>query len=321
MAADCQMCGTVHRTKLAVACPESRTGEIILGKYRIGAVLGLGGMAAVYAAQHLMLRREVALKVLHKRFAVDQELGARFVREGRETAATGHPAFVGVHDAGITEDGCAFIEMDRLAGKDLYSIRKVEQTLTPERTVGIAIAVLEALEVLHGRGVIHRDLKSANVYLEPAADGTERVKVLDLGFAKANDELNLTSPNALLGTPFYISPEQYIDPTTVDARADLFSLGIVMFEVLTGEWPYTYDSKKDLLSKVMFGQLERHPARRREEVPRWLDAVVAKALALQREHRFASAAAMREALIAGAKRRPAGKPGLFKRLFGKRGAG
>jgi eukaryotic-like serine/threonine-protein kinase len=308
MAADCQMCGAVH-PKWAKQCPETRTGETILNKYEIGPVLGLGGMAAVYAARHTVLRRDIALKVLHKRFAVDKELGARFVREARETAATGHPAFVGVHDAGITEDGCAFIEMERLAGRDLYTIRKTEKSISPERAVKIAIQVLDALEVIHKRNVIHRDLKSANIYIEGPE---ERVKLLDLGFAKASDDLKLTSPNALLGTPFYISPEQYIDPTTVDARADLFSLGIVLFEVLTGEWPYTYDSKRDLLSKVMFGQLERHPAAKRESVPPWLDQVVARALALDREKRYENAAAMREALM----RKPT-KSGIFRRLFGK----
>jgi eukaryotic-like serine/threonine-protein kinase len=266
-------------------------------------------MAAVYAARHVVLRRDIALKVLHKRFAIDKELGARFVREARETAATGHPAFVGVHDAGITADGCAFIEMERLAGRDLYSIRKAEKHIAPERAVRIAIQVLDALEVLHNRNVIHRDLKSANIYIEGS---DETVKLLDLGFAKASDDLKLTSPNALLGTPFYISPEQYVDPTTVDARADLFSLGIVLFEVLTGEWPYAYDSKRDLLSKVMFGQLERHPATKRDAVPQWLDQVVARSLALDREKRYASAAAMRAAL----QQKPT-KSGIFRRLFGK----
>jgi len=316
MAADCQMCGAVH-PRGAAACPESRTGETILGKYELGPVLGVGGIAAVYAARHAILRRDIALKVLHKRYAIDTELGARFIREARETAATGHAAFVGVYDAGITEDGCAFIEMDRLAGRDLYTIRKADGPLEPARAARIAIAVLEALAVLHGRGVIHRDLKSSNIYVEPLPGSGERVKVLDLGFAKAQDELNLTSKNALLGTPFYISPEQYIDPTTVDARADLFSLGIVLFEVLTGGWPYAYESKRDLLKKVMFGELERHPARKRDEIPRWLDAIVAKALALDREKRYPSAAAMRDALVAGvAKDTP--KPGFFKRVFGKR---
>ncbi len=313
MAADCQMCGAVH-PKWAKECPETRTGETILNKYEVGPVLGLGGMAAVYAARHTILRREIALKVLHKRYAVDKELGARFVREARETAATGHPAFVGVHDAGITEDGCAFIEMERLAGRDLYSIRKAETVIAPDRAVRIAIQVLDGLEVIHKRNVIHRDMKSANIYIEKGPDGGERVKLLDLGFAKVSDDLRLTSPNALLGTPFYISPEQYIDPTTVDARADLFSLGIVLFEVLTGEWPYKYDSKRDLLSKVMFGQLERHPAARRDAVPAWLDQVVARSLALDRDKRYPNAAAMRDALVSGAK--PT-KTGIFRRLFGK----
>ncbi len=312
------MCGAVH-PKWATACPESRTGETVLGKYTLGPVLGLGGIAAVYAARHVLLRRDIALKILHKRFAIDTELGARFIREARETAATGHPAFVGVHDAGITEDGCAFIEMDRLAGRDLYTIRKADGPLAPERAVQIAIGVLDALEVLHGRGVIHRDLKSANIYVE-SGDGGERVKVLDLGFAKVDDELNLTAPNALLGTPFYISPEQYVDPTMVDARADLFSLGIVLFEVLTGEWPYTYESKRDLLTKVMFGDLERHPAKRRDDIPRWLDFVVARALALEREKRYESAAAMRAALIAGTRPgsgKTTAKPGFFRRILGR----
>jgi len=308
MAADCQMCGAVH-PKWATQCPETRTGETILNKYEVGPVLGLGGMAAVYAARHTILRRDIALKVLHKRFAVDKELGARFVREARETAATGHPAFVGVHDAGITEDGCAFIEMERLAGRDLYSIRKAEKIIAPDRAVKIAVQVLDALEVIHKRNVIHRDLKSANIYVEGSE---ERVKLLDLGFAKASDDLRLTSPNALLGTPFYISPEQYIDPTTVDARADLFSLGIVLFEVMTGEWPYAYESKRDLLSKVMFGQLERHPAAKRDSIPQWLDQVVARALALDREKRYENAAAMRAALM----QKPM-KSGIFRRLFGK----
>ncbi|HLL23271.1 MAG TPA: serine/threonine-protein kinase [Kofleriaceae bacterium] len=310
MAADCQMCGAVH-PKWAEHCPETRTGETVLGKYEIGPVLGLGGMATVYAARHTVLRRDVALKVLHRRFAGDKELGARFVREARETAATGHAAFVGVHDAGTTEDGCAFIEMERLAGRDLYSLRKAEGTIAADRAVRIAVQVLDALEVLHKRSVIHRELKSANIYIERSGD-EERVKLLDLGFAKASDDLNLTAPNALLGTPFYISPEQYIDPTTVDARADLFSLGIVLFEVLTGEWPYAYENKRDLLSKVMFGQLERHPAAKNDKVPQWLDQVVARALALDRAKRYDSAAAMRAAL----QQKP-GKPGILRRLFGR----
>lgn len=311
------MCGTRHPGE-PEECPEVRTGETISGKYKIGALLGVGGMAAVYLAEHLMLRREVALKVLHKRFAVDKELGSRFVREARETAALGGTAFVAVHDAGTTEDGCAFIEMARLDGQDLYSIRKQEGTLDPLRVVHIAIDVLAALELLHARRVVHRDLKSANVYLHlDAATNTEQIKILDLGFAKADDELKLTNRNQLLGTPFYISPEQYIDPTSVDARADLFSLGIVMFECLTAKWPYSYKSRRELLGKVMKGDLERHPARFRPEIPNWIDLAVARALAHDKERRFQSATEMRESLEAGDTAPAPAKPSFLKRILGR----
>jgi serine/threonine-protein kinase len=306
---DCQLCAGSHPDE--AACPQSRTGQTI-DKYVVGPLLGVGGIAAVYLAKHPVLQREVAIKVLHRRWAKDAELTQRFVREARETAALGHPAFVRVHDAGTTEDGCAYIEMDRLEGRDLYSLRKEFGPQDPERVTRIAIHVLDALAVLHARGTIHRDLKSANIYLVPSPDG-EQIKLLDLGFAKANDQLALTQKDQMLGTPFYISPEQYLDPTAVDARADLFSLGIVMWEALVGDFPYAWENKRDLLSKVMHGKLERHPAARRPDVPDWLDAIVARALAHDKNDRFESALAMKAALEA---RTPPEKPGLLKRLFG-----
>ena len=308
--ADCQLCGSGHAD--GVACSQSRTGQTLAGKYTIGPVLGIGGIAAVYSAEHPVLRRSIAIKILHKRFAKDLELATRFVREARETAALGHPAFVHVHDAGTTDDGCPYIEMDRLEGRELYSLRKESGPLAPEHVVWIAIQILDALTVLHGRGVIHRDLKTQNIYLVPMPQG-DQVKLLDLGFAKVEDELKLTSKEHILGTPMYISPEQYLDPHAVDARADLFSLGILMFETLTGAWPYTWETKRELLGKVMRGDLERHPANRRPDVPTWLDAIVAKSLAHAREDRFESAAAMKAALEAGP---PAGKSGILRRIFG-----
>jgi serine/threonine-protein kinase len=261
---------------------------------------------------HPVLGREIAVKVLHKRFAKDAELAARFIREARETAGLGHPAFVRVHDAGMTADGCPYIEMDRLHGVELYASRKANGAFDPARVVFIATEVCDALAALHGRGIVHRDLKSQNIYLCPFPDG-DRVMLLDLGFAKVEDALKLTSKDHILGTPMYISPEQYLDPSAVDGRADLFSLGVVMFELLTDGWPYEWENKRDLLSKVMKGQLERHPATRREGIPAWLDAIVARALAHKREDRFASATEMKAALVAG---EPPSKPGLFGRLFG-----
>ena len=296
MASRCQLCDASHPGG-PDDCPERRTGETVAQKYLVGGLLGVGGIAAVYAATHPVLRRDIAIKVIHRRHAKDAELCARFVREARETAAMGHPAFVDVHDAGVTEDGCAYIEMENLFGRDLYAARK-DAVLEPARAVRIAVEVLGALAALHARGVIHRDLKSANIFLVVGPAG-EEVKLLDLGFAKVAGELAITVPNQLVGTPYYMSPEQYADPTTVDARSDVFSLGIVLFEILTGGWPYTYASKRELFSKVMKGDLERHPNRRRAEIPDWLDAIVARSLAFERERRYQSAEAMRDALLRG----------------------
>jgi eukaryotic-like serine/threonine-protein kinase len=307
--ADCQLCGSHHDENV---CPQTRTGQLI-GGYVVGTLLGVGGIAAVYNAKHLKLGRDIAIKVIHQRWATDAELSARFVREARETAALGHPAFVTVFDAGKTEDGCAYIEMDRLNGRDLYAVRTQDGPLDPERVVQIAVQVLDALSVLHARGTIHRDLKSSNIYLVPSELG-ERVVLLDLGFAKANDQLALTQKDQMLGTPFYISPEQYLDPSEVDARADLFSLGIVMWEVLVGDFPYEYENKRDLLSKVMHGKLERHPAVRRPDIPAWLDEIIARVLSHSREDRFESALAMKVALES---REQPEKPGLLKRMFGR----
>lgn len=291
------------------ACPRSRVGQTLAGKYELVSLIGCGGIAAVYAARHRLRPRDIAVKILHPRFARDPELATRFVREARETAALGHAAFVAVHDAGVSEDGCAYIEMDRLEGRDLFSIKEADGPIDPARAVRIAIAVLEGLEALHRRGVIHRDLKSANVFLET---GTDRVRLLDLGFAKVTDEHAVTDPQQLLGTPLYISPEQCFDPRQVDARADLFSLGVLLFETMTGSWPYTWTSKRDLLKRVMTGDMERHPATRRAEIPGWLDEIVARSLAFDREQRFANATDMRAALERGP--RPQ-RPSLLRRLL------
>lgn len=314
--ADCQLCGRDHPERregaAATVCPQSRTGQSLGGKYTLGPLLGVGGIAAVYAATHPLLQRDIAVKILHRRFTSDAELSQRFIREARETAGMGHPAFVRVYDAGTTEDGCPFIEMDRLAGQELYACRKAHGAFAPERVVHIALGVLDALAALHANHIVHRDLKSQNIYIVPSPAG-DRIMLLDLGFAKVDDSLQLTSKDHVLGTPMYISPEQYLDPSAVDARADLFSLGVVMFELLTAEWPYEWETKRDLLSKVMKGELERHPATRNAAVPPWLDAIVARALAHRREDRFASAVEMKTVLEQG---EPPARPGLLGRLFG-----
>jgi len=156
--------------------------------------------------------------------------------------------------------------MDRLNGCDLLSACIDAGPFSADRAVPIVIALLDALDALHARGVIHRDLKTSNVFLVVEDDGGEQIKLLDLGFAKVAHETEAHRAKVMIGTPLYTSPEQYADPTTVDPRADLFSLGVVMFEILTGLSPYQFTSKMDLLKKVVLGELERHPQAERAEI-------------------------------------------------------
>ena len=182
---DCQLCGLSHDEE---QCPKARTGQR-LDKYIVGPLLGVGGIAAVYAARHPVLARDIAVKILHKRFAKDRELAPRFVREARETAALGHPAFVARarcrHDRGrlrVHRDG-------ELEGRDLYTLRKTRGPLAPERVVAIAIAVLDALAALHARGVDPPRSQELEHLPRAGGRGGEQVKLLDLGFAKVDDEL------------------------------------------------------------------------------------------------------------------------------------
>ncbi len=309
--ADCSWCDD-HHPRGAPECPGHRVGTTIAGKYRVHAVLGMGGMGAVYRADHIGLGRPVALKLMHREISGDAEMAGRFSREARELAALGHRGIVDVRDTGVAEDGGFYIEMELLTGRDLRSLLR-EGPLPVDRAVAIAIEVLDALATVHGRGVIHRDLKSPNVFL--ARDGDrERVVLLDFGFAKANDAQQLTQPGELLGSPLYMSPEQCRDPASVDARADLFSLGVILFEMLTGTWPYAGRSFRELTRQILRGEIQRRPAELRPDVPAWLDDVVARNLAFERNERHPSAEAMKTALSAGP---PPPPKSLISRLLGR----
>jgi serine/threonine-protein kinase len=287
----CALCDDLH-PEGARECPARRVGTTVAGKYHLTGILGIGGMAAVYEARHTLLGRTVALKMVHWDRSKDVELAGRFLREAREMAGLGHVCIPAVHDTGIAEDGSPYIEMERLVGETLYALRKREGQFSPARTVAITGQILDALTLIHARNMIHRDLKSPNVFVlrDP---GYERVKILDFGFAKVADGQALTRANQLLGSPMFMAPEQCIDPTQVDARADIYSLGVIMFELLTGQWPISFTSKRELIRKVMQGEVTRNPREVRPDVPPRLDALVARALARNRQSRPASAGEMR----------------------------
>lgn len=294
MAMRCDFCDTLH-PQGSPQCPARRLGTTVAGKFLLRSILGIGGMATVYGAEHVALKRNSALKIVHVGRNRDSELAARFLREAREMAALGHRGIPAIHDTGVDGDGSPYIEMERLEGETLYALRKREQPLPIPRAIGFVCEILDAVGAIHGRELVHRDLKSPNIFVCRDDEG-ERIKILDFGFAKAADGQDLTHENELLGTPIYMAPEQILDPRQVDARADIYSLGVITFELLTGRWPLLPGPPREQIRKVVRGDILRSPQQLRPEVPAALDAAVRRALAAERSERFASTTEMTAAL-------------------------
>jgi serine/threonine protein kinase len=269
---------------------DSRIGTAIAG-YRIESVLGRGGMGVVYLAEQVALGRKVALKVLAPELAEDPRFRDRFLRESRIAATLEDPNILPVHEAGEA-DGALFIAMRYVRGTDLRRLIDEQGPLEPERTVSIVTQVASALDAAHAEGLIHRDVKPANVLLTPGPP--DRVYLSDFGVTKrVSSESGLTKTGQFVGTLDYVAPEQ-IRGTDVDARADVYSLGCLLFECLTGEPPF----RSDLEVTVLYAHLSEHPPKpsaRRPELPAAIDAVVARAMAKRPEDRYASAGALAEA--------------------------
>lgn len=213
------------------------TGRIIADKYRIEAKLGAGGMGFVYRATRLLIGDEVAIKILHSG-VTDPKAGDRFQREARAAARLKHPNVVTIHDFGITDDGMQYLVMELVEGESLRHIIQQQGVIVPSIAVEITRQVCDALDDAHQHNVIHRDIKPDNIVVKATVNGL-RVKVLDFGIAKLRDDLagNLTQTGSILGTPHYMSPEQCLGEE-LDSRSDIYSLGIVVYEMLTGTVPF-----------------------------------------------------------------------------------
>src|SRR5204863_3181074 len=210
--------------------------RLLAGRYEIQRLLGHGGMAEVYLGTDRVLGRQVAVKVLGPQFARDATFVARFRREAQAAAALNHPNVVSVYDTG-SDDGTHFIVMEYVRGKTLSDVIREDAPLLPERAAEIAQGVAQALAFAHKGGIIHRDVKPGNIMLTPTGD----VKVMDFGIARATSSESLTQTATVLGTATYFSPEQ-AQGEPVDARSDVYSLGIVLYEMLTGRPPFNGDS-------------------------------------------------------------------------------
>ena len=269
-----------------------------IDRYVIERQLGAGGFGAVYLARHSVLGTEVALKVLAAQHSTTPGMVERFLREAQLAAGIGSPHIVSVSDAGVSADGLPFLAMEVLEGEDLEErIRRTGALAIPE-AIDLAIQILEGLGAAHAAGIVHRDMKPANVFLVRGPDGRPFVKLLDFGISKVVDPSkvsSLTKTGMMLGTPAYMAPEQLQDTRGVDHRADLYAAAAILFEMLSGRLPYAADSFGDLMERVQ----GRAPTRLDVHVPQAppdLVAIVARGLAREPGERFASATEMARAL-------------------------
>jgi serine/threonine protein kinase len=213
-------------------------GRTIEGRYRIDSLIGLGGMGAVYRATRPLIGDEVAVKILHTERVADPHAGERFRREAQAAARLKHPNAVTIHDFGITDDGLQYLVMELVEGLSLRQIIKQEGPLSPSVAAEIATQVCAALDEAHQRHIVHRDIKPDNIIINSTIAGL-RVKVLDFGIAKLRDDVasHLTQTGSVMGTPHYMSPEQCLGEE-LDSRADIYSMGVVLYEMLCGRVPF-----------------------------------------------------------------------------------
>ena len=304
----CPKCG-VEYPDATTLCPadgialekdgDSLIGSTIAGKYRIDERLNEGGMGTVYRGTHVLMDKTVAIKVLRPALAADEKIVARFSREARAASRISHPNALSVTDFGEDENGNVFLVMEFLSGKTLRQVIREEGPLPLARVVDITRQVGDALSAAHTQGVVHRDLKSDNIMLTDTLSG-DHAKVLDFGIAKIHEadgqlDTGLTAPNLVIGTPQYMSPEQCSQDSEIDARSDIYSLGVILYEMLVGHVPFSGESATMIMMKHL---QEPVPSvlEERNDLPPAVARVVARAMAKLPTNRYQSVADLVEDL-------------------------
>jgi len=267
-----------------LAVSDTLIGTLFDGRYQVVRKLGAGGMANVYLAEDQELGRRVAIKILNERHANDDQFVERFRREAKNAAALSHPNIVSIYDRGEAE-GTYYIAMEYLDGRSLKELIVSRGEAPIGLTVDYARQILSALRFAHRHGIVHRDIKPHNVLV----DGDGRVKVTDFGIARAGTS-QMTEAGSIVGTAQYLSPEQ-AKGGDVDQRSDLYSLGVVLYELLTGNVPFNGDTPVEIAMKHL-SAVPEPPSKRRRDVPRNLDLVVMRALAKDPADRYQSAEEM-----------------------------
>jgi serine/threonine-protein kinase len=293
----CEKCGAVLSDDAGAL-----VGTTLDNLYRIEALLGQGGMGAVYKARHILLGDKVAIKVIKPEVANNKEFLRRFQREGQAARRFKHPNAVTVHDLRATADGLVYMVLEFIEGRNLREEMRAHGLYSPAETIDLLAPVASLLDAAHAQGVVHRDLKPENIMVTKDVTGARQLKVLDLGIAKLQDTEDtptvmtgsaLTVPGQALGTPPYMSPEQWGElprdgNSEIDGRADVYSFGVIVYELVSGVWPITGASVNELRR----GHISSKPRRldeRNPAVPAAFGSAVARALAKDRSDRFATA--------------------------------
>lgn len=278
--------------------PESSlVGRVLQGRYQINAVLARGGMGVIYEGTQLGLDRTVAVKCLHPRYARDPSALARFHREARIVGSIGHPNVVEVFDLGALEDGAPYLVMERLFGETLAARMRGARPVSVSLAVSITSQVFSALQATHSRAVLHRDLKPDNVFLISRPGAEPLVKVLDFGVARdlAAASARLTRAGFVMGTPAYMAPEQ-ARGEALDVRVDVYGVGALLYELLTGRVPYSARTPAALLGEMLRRPVPS-PAALRPSLSLSLCAVVTRCLAFDRDARYPDVSSARDALL------------------------
>ncbi len=274
------------------------TGKTINGKYLVRTVLGEGGMGTVFEAENLAIGRTVAIKVLHPTQARKKIAVKRFHQEARAAGAIGHPNICEVYDLGTLEDGSPYLVMEKLVGETLADRIGSEGGLPFDDVIDVLTQVLSGLVVAHEKGIVHRDIKPENIFLTKRVGCPPVAKLLDFGVSKMispvlsgdrEDDLDLTRTGMVMGTPFYMSPEQARGDRNLDARVDLYACGVILYEAITGRRPYTAANYNALLLQIL--TTSPRPARElRPALPLGFDEVLDKSMARHRDDRYQNAA-------------------------------